>query len=72
MEYCSTYLPTIYSSVCTVGYFGSSPSFKHEGKHDIWAPPLGLQKKAIDCLAGVMGPLDAGGATTRCSVLGRN
>ena len=46
-----------------------SPQF---GKQDISAEKLGLQKKAIDCRAGVSPPASliilVVGATTRCSV----
>jgi hypothetical protein len=63
---------TIYASVVTGSYFFTVPQL---GKHDISAVKLGLQKNAIDCLAGVITSvaltLTAGGATTRWSVLRR-
>jgi len=39
---------TMYSSVVLGAYFASFPGQEQPGRHEIVAPPLGLQKKAID------------------------
>ena len=46
--YVSESLPTIYSSVVIGAYFASLPGRWQLGRHEIFAPPLGLQKNAID------------------------
>ncbi len=38
----------MYSSVVLGAYFASFPGQKQPGRHEIVAPLLGLQKKAID------------------------
>ncbi len=64
--------PTRYSSVVIGPYFASCPGQWQFGRHEILAPSLGLQKKAIDWRRGVIPPAFAlfsvGGVTTRWSV----
>ena len=48
---------TMYCSVSTGLYFAGIADETQVGKAVIVAPPLGLQKKAIDCLEGMV-PLE--------------